>query len=753
MTLRPALVIALLATAANAQTEADLVEAAGAFPPMPREAVDLLQGGFVAPGAFTFASGTPYNDLEYTLFDTNYIEGETHGYDTFLPVDTSDPAPGADAVKLVRGVNNLDLETAYGGSTGDRIILGKAESGAPFFLRGPDGDDDDYAVVQNVDYRRPFLQLPGGPDDYRLRYYTAADGVATEGHYLFYTADGGVDLVAFVWPCDVLGSTVSGNPPRTPRALCNETGRLTLDPGVHVRYAEPLPTAPAAPGALAQVGTAGTEIVGGVAADGEGNVYLLGATDGSLGGALADADHTVFVAQVRPDGTRGWTFELPTSDGTLLFDAAADDAHLYVGGRTLGALDGFQNRGRWDAVLLKLDLATGALVDADQYGQAGIDGYGNVVLDGEGAVYLSGAGAPEGAAGTDPDYLVAKHDAATLDAVWRVTEAPAAPGRVFVAEAWGGLSYAPAQDGRPARLLAGGWYMAAGGAAGFLSLYEDLGAAAPRRAAAVSIDSPGTEADWVLGNAIGPDGDLYAAGFTTGALGARALGEGDAYVVRYEPDLSDPRFVQLGTAGADMFRTLDVGSDGALYAAGYTYGAAAGPNADADGRTGDAYVVKLSPDLDVLATAQFGTAGEDRAFLALGGGAVAVGGLTEAALAGARAGSFDAYAARLSLDDLGFLGGGAVAAEPGPTSGLSLAVAPNPASSAATARLTVGGAGPVRVAVYDVLGREVAVVHDGPLGAGPHALPLDSATLVPGVYVVRATGRAGGAARPFVVLR
>ena len=80
---------------------------------------------------------------------------------------------------------------------------------------------------------------------------------------------------------------------------------------------------------------------------------------------------------------------------------------------------------------------------------------------------------------------------------------------------------------------------------------------------------------------------------------------------------------------------------------------------------------------------------------------------------------------------------------PAPERGLSLSVAPNPARGAASLGLTLGRPSEARVVVYDLLGRAVAVVHDGPLGAGPHRLALTEAS-APGVYVVRAT--AGGEA-------
>ncbi len=77
------------------------------------------------------------------------------------------------------------------------------------------------------------------------------------------------------------------------------------------------------------------------------------------------------------------------------------------------------------------------------------------------------------------------------------------------------------------------------------------------------------------------------------------------------------------------------------------------------------------------------------------------------------------------------------------------AVAPNPARGAARLPLTLDADATVEAAVYDALGRRVAVVSDGPLAAGAHAIPLEAGALAPGVYVVRVVARpaGGGAAR------
>lgn len=65
------------------------------------------------------------------------------------------------------------------------------------------------------------------------------------------------------------------------------------------------------------------------------------------------------------------------------------------------------------------------------------------------------------------------------------------------------------------------------------------------------------------------------------------------------------------------------------------------------------------------------------------------------------------------------------------------APAPNPMRGPSAVRYDLPGGASVRLAVYDVLGREVVRLEDGPRGAGQHRVPLDASALAPGVYVVR----------------
>ena len=77
--------------------------------------------------------------------------------------------------------------------------------------------------------------------------------------------------------------------------------------------------------------------------------------------------------------------------------------------------------------------------------------------------------------------------------------------------------------------------------------------------------------------------------------------------------------------------------------------------------------------------------------------------------------------------------------EPGaPPSSFSLHAAyPNPFNPSTALRYEVGVAGPVRLAVFDATGREVAVLVNGTVAAGAHTARFDARGLASGVYLVR----------------
>ena len=95
-----------------------------------------------------------------------------------------------------------------------------------------------------------------------------------------------------------------------------------------------------------------------------------------------------------------------------------------------------------------------------------------------------------------------------------------------------------------------------------------------------------------------------------------------------------------------------------------------------------------------------------------------------------------------------------VATDPAPAAALRLDVpAPNPARGSTRLAFTLAAAGPVRLAVYDALGRAVRTLDASDRAAGPHTLAADLAGLAPGRYHVRLQANGEAVTRPLTVVR
>ena len=62
---------------------------------------------------------------------------------------------------------------------------------------------------------------------------------------------------------------------------------------------------------------------------------------------------------------------------------------------------------------------------------------------------------------------------------------------------------------------------------------------------------------------------------------------------------------------------------------------------------------------------------------------------------------------------------------------------PNPFNSSTVIRYNLSHAGPVKLAIYDIQGREVAVLHDSFQNAGLHQATWNGSNLSSGVYFCR----------------
>ncbi|MDT7858300.1 T9SS type A sorting domain-containing protein, partial [Rubrivirga sp. S365] len=81
------------------------------------------------------------------------------------------------------------------------------------------------------------------------------------------------------------------------------------------------------------------------------------------------------------------------------------------------------------------------------------------------------------------------------------------------------------------------------------------------------------------------------------------------------------------------------------------------------------------------------------------------------------------------------------------------APAPNPSRGTVTVRYDLPEAASVRLAVYDLLGREVALLADGSVESGYHSAPFEAQGLPAGVYVVRIEAGSYAEVRRVTVVR
>ena len=96
-----------------------------------------------------------------------------------------------------------------------------------------------------------------------------------------------------------------------------------------------------------------------------------------------------------------------------------------------------------------------------------------------------------------------------------------------------------------------------------------------------------------------------------------------------------------------------------------------------------------------------------------------------------------------------------VAGESGPEAARSLYVtsAPNPFRTTTRLRYTLASDADVTVDVFDVTGRRVSRLEEGPVAAGTYEVPFDATALPSGVYVARVTAGAQTETRRLLVVR
>lgn len=109
----------------------------------------------------------------------------------------------------------------------------------------------------------------------------------------------------------------------------------------------------------------------GVAADADGNVYVVGQTNGAMDGADFQGRGDGFIRKMTPDGSHVWTTLIGTALRDDLQDIQIVNDRLFVTGSTQGDLAA-SNRGWSDGILIELDL-DGNIHGSHQFGTDELD--------------------------------------------------------------------------------------------------------------------------------------------------------------------------------------------------------------------------------------------------------------------------------------------------------------------------------------------------------------------------------------------
>jgi hypothetical protein len=287
---------------------------------------------------------------------------------------------------------------------------------------------------------------------------------------------------------------------------------------------------------------------------------VASASGASAGGALP----ALCPALVAP---ATWSTKALGSADTEYGDAVAVDTGIcaiFTGGQTFGALTASPAIGSGDGFVARYS-TTGALVWLEQFGTTSQDGVNAMAVDVDHNVYVVGK-----SAGTMPgspmlnlggyDMFIAKYDQDGT-AVWTRQLGST------MHDYGTGVAITPGGD-----VFVSGWTegtligVSAGGRDFFLARYDVDGNL-------VMLIQDGTSAsDLANGVAVGPAGNAYVVGETSGALGAVAYGLQDIFVAKYDASGAQIWLDQRGTPQMDVGEGIAVSADGTVFVAGASHG-------------------------------------------------------------------------------------------------------------------------------------------------------------------------------------
>jgi len=169
------------------------------------------------------------------------------------------------------------------------------------------------------------------------------------------------------------------------------------------------------------IGTTAGETGARLTIDSEGNVYVVGATSGTISGQTSAGGNDYFLGKFNPaDGTQIWITQFGSSaDESDVWDLIAHtDGFIYFLGSTSGDFGGAQNTDPAnvtdDIILVKFNKSTGAVEAVKEFGSIETDWATAMVFDSSGNLILTGIseGSMDGISTADPsgDIFLLKLD-------------------------------------------------------------------------------------------------------------------------------------------------------------------------------------------------------------------------------------------------------------------------------------------------------------------------------------------------------
>lgn len=383
-----------------------------------------------------------------------------------------------------------------------------------------------------------------------------------------------------------------------------------------------------------QLGTGSVDVSYGVSADGLGNVYISGYTEGSLEGTIAGITDG-FLSKYNSSGTLLWTEQFGSSGYDRSYGVSADGlGSVYISGNTTGSLEG-TNAGRSDVFVSKYN-DSGSLLWTKQLGSSSHETSFGVSADDLGNVFISGStsGNLGGTNGVVSDAFVSKYNTSgTLLWTTQIDSGGHDNSRSVSADGLGNVFISGYTDSTLGET-------SAGSLDGFVSKFDTSGALLWTEQLGTSVFdiSYGVSADGL--------GNVFISGYTDSILDGTSGGGRDAFVSKYDDDGTLLWTRQTGASSSDSSYGVSADEMGNVYISGYTFGSLDGANVGG----ADAFVSKYDANGRLLWTKQSGTSSKDESnsVSADGLGNVYISGMTEGSFGGTHAGDLDAFVLKIS---------------------------------------------------------------------------------------------------------